>query len=73
LQFSIKNVLKREYNGFFGLVFTMTVFRVLGFAVTTRQLFLDTPWLILFSTALIIFLSLKMLKKFTNILNVEGR
>jgi len=73
LQFSVKNVLKREYNGFFGLVFTMTVFRMVGFAITRKQVFLDIPWCIVFFTALIIFLSLKILKRFTNILNVEGR
>jgi len=73
LQFSFKNVLKREYNGFFGLVFTMTLFRMVGFAVTTKQLYLDIPWIIIFLTALFIFLSLKILKKFTKVLDVEGR
>jgi protein-S-isoprenylcysteine O-methyltransferase Ste14 len=73
LQFSVKNVLKREYNGFFGLVFTMSMFRMVGYAVTTHQFYLDKPWLIIFSTAFVIFISLKILKKFTNILDVEGR
>ena len=73
LKFSLKNVLKREYSGFFGLVFVMTMFRVIGFLVTTKQFYLDTPWIIIFSTAFVIFLSLKMLKKFTKVLDVEGR
>jgi protein-S-isoprenylcysteine O-methyltransferase Ste14 len=73
LQFSLKNVLKREYNGFFNLVFIMTLIRVLGFAVTTRQFYLDIHWIIIFSAALVIFLSLKIMKKFTKILEVEGR
>jgi hypothetical protein len=73
LEFSLKNVLKREYNGFFGLVFIMATFRVVGFAVTTGQFHLDYPWIIILSAAIIIYLPLKILKKFTNILNVEGR
>jgi len=73
LPFSFKNVLKREYNGFFGLVFTMTLFRMVGILVTENKFYLDTPWLFIFSTALLIFVSLKILKRFTNVLNVEGR
>jgi len=73
LQFSLKNVLQREYNGFFGLVFTMTLFRMVGFVVSTKQLYLDKPWIIIFSIALGIFLLLKTLKKFTKTLTVEGR
>jgi len=73
LEFSLKNVLKREYNGFFNLVLIITMLRVIGFSVTTKQLHLDMPWIIIFSSSLAIFLSLKIMKKFTNILNVEGR
>jgi protein-S-isoprenylcysteine O-methyltransferase Ste14 len=73
LQFSLKNVLKREYNGFFNLILIMTLIRVIGFTITTRELYLDTPWIIIFSSALVIFLSLKIMKKFTKVLEVEGR
>jgi protein-S-isoprenylcysteine O-methyltransferase Ste14 len=73
LHFSFKNVLKREYNSFFSLAFTMTLIRFTGFVVTTKRLYLDMPWIIIISSAFIIFISLKMLKKFTNVLNVEGR
>jgi len=73
LEFSLKNVLKREYNGFFNLVLIMTFIRVIGFAVKMQQFYLDLPWLIIFSTSFIIFGTLKILKKFTTVLNVEGR
>jgi protein-S-isoprenylcysteine O-methyltransferase Ste14 len=73
LTFSFINVLKREYNGFFGLVFTMTMFRMVGFAVTTKKIYLDTPWIIIIGTSFIIFITLKMMKKFTNVLHVDGR
>jgi len=73
LQFSFKNVLKREYNGFFFLVLIITLLRIIGFLITTKQFYLDTPWIIIFATVLAIFLVLKILKKFTKILDVEGR
>ncbi|MCL2289401.1 MAG: isoprenylcysteine carboxylmethyltransferase family protein [Bacteroidetes bacterium] len=73
LNFSLKNVLKREYSGFFGMIFIMTMLRMIGFAVTTEQFYLDKPWIIIFSVAFVIFALLKMLKKFTKVLNVEGR
>ena len=73
LQFSLKNVLKREYNSFFSLVFTMTVLRMVGFLITQKQFYLDTPWLIIIFVSFFIFITLKMIKKFTKILDVSGR
>jgi len=73
LTFSIRSVLKREYNSFFTLVFLITVLRTISFAITTKQCYLDVPWLIIFSISLLIFLTLKLLKKYSKILNVEGR
>ena len=73
LPFSIKNVLKREYNSFFSLVFTMTVIRLTGFLVTEKRIFLDKPWMIIISIAFTIFISLKIMKKYTKILDVKGR
>lgn len=73
LTFSLKKVLKREYAGFFNLVFVMTLFRTVGFAVTTGQLYLDLPWIIIFSTSVVISVLIKILKKFTHVLSVEGR
>jgi protein-S-isoprenylcysteine O-methyltransferase Ste14 len=73
LEFSLKNVLKREYNGFFNLVLIITVLRMMGFAITTQKCYLDQPWIIIIAAAFVIFITLKLLKKFTNVLSVEGR
>ena len=73
LEFSLKNVLKREYNGFFNLVFIITALRMIGFAITQREFYLDKPWIIIIAAAFVIFITLKILKKFTKVLNVEGR
>ena len=73
LTFSLKNALKREHVGFFNLVFIITFFRVIGFTVTLGKFYLDIPWIIIFSVAFIVFVLLKIAKKYTNIFNVLGR
>jgi len=73
LKFSFKNVLKREYNGFFNLVLIITLLRIVGFAVTKQSFYLDKPWIIIFLIAFVIFIVLKIFKKFTTVLNVDGR
>ncbi len=73
MEFSIKNVLKREYNGFFNLILIMTGFRLIAFAIDYSQLYLDLAWIIIFGIGFLSFAVLKILKKFTNVLNVEGR
>jgi protein-S-isoprenylcysteine O-methyltransferase Ste14 len=73
LSFSVKNIIKREHYGFFNLIFIMTAFRVVGFGVTDRKFYLDTPWMIIFATAFVITLIVRFVKKCTNVLRVEGR
>ena len=73
LIFSVKNVLKREYNGFFNLILIMTSFRVIAFAIVKEEFFLDIAWIIIFGVGFAIFTTLKILKKFTKALDVDGR
>ena len=73
LEFSIKNVLKREYNGFFNLIMIMTAFRVIAFLIVDEEFYLDLAWIIIFGAGFLIFAVLKILKKFTKVLEVEGR
>jgi protein-S-isoprenylcysteine O-methyltransferase Ste14 len=73
LTFSLRKVLKKEYYGLFNLVFVITLFRCVGFAVTTKEFYLDKPWIIIFSASLFISLLIRLLNKNTNILNAEGR
>lgn len=49
LNFSAKNVLRREYNGFYNLIFIMTLLRSIGIYISTGELYLDIPWSIVFS------------------------
>lgn len=73
LSFSWKNVLKREYNGFFAVVIVMFLQETIGELYVNRKLEFDTGWIVLVGFSFITWLTLRMLKKYTTVLNVEGR
>jgi hypothetical protein len=73
LPFSVKNVLKREYNGFFGIIITFTVLEVAGDYFAEGKLELDLMWCIISGIGFTIFIILRTLKRKTNILSDEGR
>ena len=72
LPFSLRNVLKREYSGFFGII---AVFFVLEVAV---QLVIEHEpiplhWFVIFLSGLAVYFTLRTLKRKTTLLHVEGR
>lgn len=73
VSFSLKNVLKREYNGFFNAVFSFAALNVISYAIAQERFYMDFFWQIALGVALIIFLVLRFLRKKTNILDEEGR
>lgn len=73
LAFSIKNVLKREFNGFFAIIASITGLHVIETVVTEKRFYLSEKWMIFFLTGLVIYLILWFFKKFTRVLKVEGR
>jgi len=73
LPFSFKNVLKREYSGFFGIVASFTFMDVVRDVFENGKPSIELEWLAFFNTGLFVYLALRLLKKKTNILNVEGR
>ncbi len=73
LRFSVKNVLKREYNGFFAVVISFVYVNALKHFVQNQELMVDKIWLIILGVAFIIFITLRSLKKYTRVLHVEGR
>ena len=51
LEFSFKNILKREYNGFFAIILVMFVFEIIGDLVQIKDindLSIDLFWQIIF-------------------------
>ncbi len=73
MTFSWKSVMRREYCGLLGMVACFFVLRLITDAILFERLIFDPVWSILFLFALFIFLLLRSLKKYTKLLNVEGR
>lgn len=73
VSFSFKNVLKREYTGFFVITTSFTFLDMASDIFTEGKMELDLGWAILFTSGLIIYLTLRTLKKKTKILDVDGR
>ena len=73
LFFSFKNVLKREYSGFFALFFTFALFDLIENFVRNSTWELDMFWMYALLISGLITLILRTLKKKTKTLNVSGR
>lgn len=78
LPFSLRTVLRREYNGFFLIVVAMTVIEmasdVIGEGMSLRQWVADDyEWLVFLAVGTLIFAGLRFAKKRTSWLAVEGR
>ncbi len=73
LPFSIRNILKREYPGFFAIVAAYTIIELLQNIVIKDKIDLAPSWSIFFISGLVIYLTLRTLKKKTKLLHIEGR
>ena len=71
--FSLPNVIKREFYGLFAVVFLFTCFKALEYYFNYGQIGLDFFWHIFFICNLLLFVIIRILKKKTKLLNVEGR
>ena len=73
LPFSLKNVLRREYNNFFGIVFTLFLIKSVS-AYLSQGKFTPAPvWCGFFAASFLIWITLRTLKRNTEWLRVEGR
>jgi protein-S-isoprenylcysteine O-methyltransferase Ste14 len=73
LPFSVRNVLKREYNGFFAVIVVMFTLETVGEIYSEGAFDFDLGWIILMCSGFFIWLILRLLKKYTTVLKVEGR
>ena len=73
LEFSFKNVLKREYNGLFAVGISFAYLNVFKNYLATRVFNISDFWLYTLAVTFVIFLVLRSLKKKTRILHVDGR
>ncbi len=73
LPFSLRNVLKREYNGFLAIVLVMFLLETIGELVIHGSVKYEPWWLCLLGVTVVIWFILRMLKKHTRLFVVEGR
>ncbi len=73
LPFSIKNVLKREYTGFFVIITAFTAIEFLEDFFDEGYFKIEAEWAIIFIFGLISYLLLRYLKRNTDILYEKGR
>ena len=73
LPFSLRNVLKREYNGFFAVIVVMFILETVGEIYAEGEFDFDLGWLLLLGVGFIVWLVLRSLKKYTTLLHVDGR
>ena len=73
LPFSFKNVLRREYNGFFAVIVCLFLFETLGELVAEHRLEFDCGWVVGLVIGFLVWVTLRTMKKRTKLLNVEGR
>ncbi len=73
LDFSWKNVLKREYNGFGNLIASFTLVAILRSSLLAGRFEAPRYWVILFALAFLIWLVLRLIEKNTRLFEEEGR
>lgn len=73
MSFSFRNVLRREYDGFFMVIATMFALELAGDYLILRTLKDNQLWIIVFIGSFLIWGSLRTLKKKTTLLDVSGR
>ena len=72
LPFSVRNVLKREYSGFFGIIAVFFVLEVVV-QLTVEHEPIPLHWFVIFLSGLAVYFTLRTLKRKTTLLQVEGR
>jgi len=73
LSFSTKNVLKREYSGFFASILSFSIVDFLKHYFYNDEFMLTWHWQIILPIGLLVYIVLRSLKKYTKVLEVKGR
>ncbi|MDT8395384.1 MAG: hypothetical protein RRA32_02905, partial [bacterium] len=73
LSFSFRTVLRREYPGFFAIVFLFTLLEIIESLLSDGPLMPGPFWVRFFFTGLVLYLALLTIKRKTGLLKVPGR
>ena len=73
LPFSVKNVIKREYGGYFGIVASFAFLDMAASLITAGVFSFDIMWVIITAVSAVFYLVVRVLRKHTAVLDVTGR
>ncbi len=73
LPFSVRNVLKREYNSFVNIFVIFTLLDIFRNYFLSERIYLTNMWIYLFVSAFVIWIVVRIIHKRTRWLEVEGR
>jgi len=73
LPFSLRNVLKREYNSFVNIFVIFTLLDLFRNYFLSGRIYLTEMWIWLFASGIVIWLTVRTIHKRTKWLEVEGR
>ena len=73
LPFSVRNVLKREYNSFVNIFVIFTLLDLFRNYFLSGRIYLTNMWIYLFVPAFVIWIIVRTIHKWTQWLEVEGR
>lgn len=73
LNFSFKNVIRREYNGFFAVFIAMFLLDVTRNFSQHGRMEADPRWTVMLGVSMTIWVLLRSLKRYTSLLRVDGR
>ena len=73
LPFSVRNVLKREYNSFVNIFVIFTLLDLFRNYFLSERIYLTDMWIYLFVSAFVIWIIVRTIHKRTKWLEVEGR
>jgi protein-S-isoprenylcysteine O-methyltransferase Ste14 len=73
LHFSVRNVLKREYNSFINIFVVFTLMDLFRNYFLSERIYLTTMWIYLMVSTFLIWITVRTIHKRTKWLEVEGR
>jgi protein-S-isoprenylcysteine O-methyltransferase Ste14 len=73
LHFSVRNVLKREYNSFINIFVVFTLMDLFRNYFLSERIYFTTMWIYLMASTIIIWITVRTIHKRTRWLEVEGR
>ncbi|MFH1075459.1 MAG: isoprenylcysteine carboxylmethyltransferase family protein [Pseudomonadota bacterium] len=73
MTFSFRMVLKNEYKSFFAIIVSYVAIEIIGDVFKEQKIELDIMWLIILSLSSLFYIVVRILKKKTKILDVEGK